>query len=70
MLIAQTPLWDRVPHAFIQLLVEVLGDTGLLDVFIMHSVEEGHVARYAIICDGNFYDQLFGQIFANPLRDG
>jgi hypothetical protein len=54
MLIAQTPPWDRVPHAFIQLVVEVLGDTGLLDVFIMHSVEEGLVARYAIICEGDF----------------
>ena len=55
LLIAQTPPWDRVPHAFIQLVVEVLSDTGLLDAFIMHSVEEGLVARYAIICEGDFY---------------
>jgi hypothetical protein len=55
MLTAQIPPWDRVPHAFIQLVVEVLDGTGLLDVFIMHSVEEGLVARYAIICEGDFY---------------
>jgi hypothetical protein len=55
MLIAQTPPWDRVPHAFIQLVVEVLGDTGLLDVFIMHSVDQGLVARYAIICEDDFH---------------
>jgi hypothetical protein len=38
-----------------QLVVEVLSDPGLLDAFIMHSVEEGLVARYAIICERDFY---------------
>jgi len=54
MLIAQIPPWDRVPRAFIQLVVEVLDGSGLLDVFIFHSVKEGLVARYAIICEGGF----------------
>ncbi len=51
LLIAQAPPWDHVPHTFIQLVVEVLSDTGLLDAFIMHSVEEGLVARYAVLCE-------------------
>ena len=54
LLIAQTPPRDRVPPSFIQLVVEVLSGSGLLDVFIVHSVEEGLVARYAIICEGDF----------------
>jgi hypothetical protein len=58
MLIAQTPPWDRVPHAFVELVVDVLGDTGLLDVFILHSLEHGLVARYAIICKGDFYEPV------------
>jgi len=55
MLIARTPPWDRVPSAFVQLVVEVLGDKGLLDVFISHSMEEGLVGKYALICEDDFY---------------
>jgi hypothetical protein len=33
----------------------VFGDNGLIDAFIFHSVHQGLVARYAIICEGDFY---------------
>jgi hypothetical protein len=54
LLIAQTPPWDRVPHAFIQLVVEVFSDPGLFEAFVHHSMEQGLVARYAMVCEGDF----------------
>lgn len=58
LLLARTPPWDHVPQTFIQLVVDVLGDKGLLDVFIMHSMEEGLVARYALICEDEFREPV------------
>jgi hypothetical protein len=54
LLIARTPPWDRVSNEFIQLVVHVLDDKELLDVFVKHSMEHGLIARYADICEGDF----------------
>jgi hypothetical protein len=46
LLIARTPPWNRVATIVINTIVEAIPDKGLLEAFIMRSMEAGLVARY------------------------
>jgi hypothetical protein len=46
MLIARAPPWNRVAPIVIATIVEAITDNGLLEAFIMHSMDAGLVARY------------------------
>jgi hypothetical protein len=58
LLLSRTPPWDSVPQTFVQLVANVLGDKGLLDSFIFHSLQERLVARYALICEDGFHETV------------
>jgi hypothetical protein len=49
----RSPPWNRVPPATIYVAVVALSDKGLLDVFVMHSMEEGLVAKYEALRPAN-----------------
>jgi hypothetical protein len=58
LLLSRAPPWDRVPQTFVQLVADVLGDKGLLDSFIFHSIQERLIARYALICEDGLHDPV------------
>jgi len=46
LLIARKPPWDRVRPTVINAIIEAIRDKGLLEAFVMHSMNEGLVKRY------------------------
>lgn len=52
LLIARTPPWNRVAPLIIDTILEAISDKGLLEAFVMHSMNAGLVARYEAL-DGN-----------------
>jgi hypothetical protein len=52
LLIARTPPWNRVAPLIIDTILEAISDKGLLEAFVMHSMNAGLVPRYEAL-DGN-----------------
>jgi hypothetical protein len=46
LLTAREPPWDRVDPVVINAILEAITDKGLLEAFVMHSMDAGLVARY------------------------
>lgn len=46
LLIAREPPWNRVAPPVIDAIIEAITDKGLLEAFVMHSMDAGLVARY------------------------
>jgi hypothetical protein len=46
LLIARAPPWNRVSPIIINTILEAITDKGLLDAFVMHSMDAGLVVRY------------------------
>ena len=52
LLLARTAPWNRVAPIVIATILEAITDKGLLEAFVMHSMNEGLVARYETIGQG------------------
>jgi len=46
LLIARAPPWNRVAPTVINAIIEAITDKGLLEAFVMHSMDAGLVTRY------------------------